>query len=197
MSDVAAFDSRQSHNRETETTMTALRTLVLTPWMQPHRLASWTDGVVLAVTHKVDVLEEYEAVCSSPSVSLAIPAVVRLRKEIHANKRSVKFSRASVYQRDGYRCCYDGLRYAARDLTYDHVLPRSRGGRTDFANIVTACKPCNSRKDRKTPAEAGMRMFFQPYVPRVLPMTSPVIVDVDACPSQWLPYLGAAARAAG
>jgi 5-methylcytosine-specific restriction endonuclease McrA len=175
----------------------SLRTLILTPWMQPHRLATWQDGVVLAVTEKGDVLEAYEAICASPSITLAIPAVVRLRKEIRASKKGVKFSRTSIYQRDGYRCCYDGKRYAPKDLTYDHVIPRSRGGATDWLNIVASCRPCNTKKDRKTPAEAGMHMHFQPYKPRVLPMTAPFLVDVASMPEQWGPYVHAMARAAG
>jgi 5-methylcytosine-specific restriction endonuclease McrA len=178
----------------------SLRTLILTPWMQPHRLATWQDGVVLAVTEKGDVLEAYEAICASPSITLAIPAVVRLRKEIHANKRGVKFSRSNIYQRDGHRCCYcppSAGRYAPKDLTYDHVLPRSRGGVTDWTNIVTCCKSHNTKKDRKTPAEAGMHMHFQPYKPRVLPMTAPFLVDIASMPEQWGPYVHAMARAAG
>lgn len=177
--------------------MTALRTLILTPYMAPHRLGSWQDGVVLAVTSKVDVLEEYEAICSSPSVSLAIPAVVRLRKEIHANKRGVKFSRGNVYLRDGYRCCYCGVKFPPRDLTYDHVVPRSRGGQTTWENIVTADRRCNTLKDDRTPGEAGLHMHYQPRRPRVLPLTVPFLIDVAAMPPQWAPYVGAMQRAAG
>lgn len=175
----------------------SLRTLVLTPWMSWHRIATWQDGVVLAVTGKGDVLDSYEAVCASPSISIQIPAVVRLVKEIHANKKGVKFSRVNVYQRDRHRCCYCGERFAPRDLNYDHVLPRSRGGVTDWDNIVTSCKTCNLRKDNRTPAEAGMHMHFKPFKPRVLPMTGPIIVDVANMPPQWLPFAHGAVRAAG
>jgi 5-methylcytosine-specific restriction endonuclease McrA len=168
-----------------------LRTLILTPWMAAHRVSSWQDAVVLAVTHKADTLESYDVVCSSPSVSLQIPAVMRLVKEISASKRGVKFSRVNVYQRDGRKCCYCGLRFHPRDLTYDHVLPRSQGGTTDWLGIVSSCKPCNRRKGNRTPAQAGMRMHFQPYKPRVLPMTAPFLVDLAAMPEQWKPYLGA------
>lgn len=170
--------------------MDKLRTLVLTPWMACHRLASWQDGVVLAVTGKGEVLDSYDVECASPSVSLQIPAVVRLVKEIHANKRGVKFSRANVYARDRYRCCYCSERFAPKDLNYDHVLPRSRGGATDWENIVTSCKTCNLRKDNHTPAEVGFKMHFQPFRPRVLPMTGPVLIDVASCPEQWVPYIG-------
>ena len=173
-----------------------LKTLILSPWMAPHRIAHWHDAIVLAVTDKADTLESYDVVCSSPSVSLQIPAVMRLRKEMRATKKGVKFSRQNVYQRDRYMCCYDGKTYAARDLTYDHVIPRSRWAGdpakvTDWLNIVTACRQCNVYKDDKTPLEAGMRMHYQPFVPRVLPMTAPFVVDVARMPPQWEPYVRA------
>jgi 5-methylcytosine-specific restriction endonuclease McrA len=175
--------------------MTAdLKTLILSPWMAPHRIAHWHDAIVLAVTEKADTLESYDVVCASPSVSLQIPAVMRLRKEMRATKKNVKFSRQNIYQRDRYVCCYDGKQYAARDLTYDHVIPRSRwkgpvAEMTSWLNIVTCCKPCNTKKDSRTPLEAGMRMYYQPFVPRVLSMTAPFVVDVAKMPAQWEPYV--------
>lgn len=180
--------------------MTALRTLILTPWMLPHRIATWQKGVTYVVCDGAEVLEAYDVECASPSIRLQIPSVVRLVKEIRANKKGVKFSRENVYTRDGHRCCYCAPsvgRRPSRDLTRDHVLPRSRGGQTTWENIVTCCKPHNTQKDRRTPAEAGLRMHFQPHKPRLLPTTSPVLVDLAAAPPQWLPYLGSAARAAG
>jgi 5-methylcytosine-specific restriction endonuclease McrA len=138
--------------------------------------------------------ESYDVVCASPSVSLQIPAVMRLRKEMRATKKNVKFSRSNLYARDGWVCCYDGKRYAAKDLTYDHVIPRSRWTGdpslvTSWMNIVTCCFRCNVAKDNKTPIEAGLHMHYQPRIPRVLPMTAPFVVDVAKMPPQWEPYV--------
>lgn len=181
---------------------TELKTLILTPWMAPHRIAPWQQAVVLALVpdkhgaSRADVLEVYEARCDSPSVKIHVPAVMRLCREMRRTKKSVKFSRDHVYARDGYRCCYCNERFATRDLTMEHVIPRSRwtgpiGEMTNWGNIVTACKPCNTRKDKQTPLEAGMRMFFQPTIPRVLPMTAPFVIDVSKMPPQWEPYVRA------
>ena len=168
-----------------------LRTLILTPWMDVHRVVGWQKAIVHAVTGEADTLEVYDAVCASPSVSLQIPAVMRLSKSMSVNKSKPKFSRPNVYARDGYRCCYDGKRHPIHELNYDHVLPRSRGGKTVWGNIVTSCIRCNLRKGHKTPAEAGFRMHFKPYVPTSLPM-APALVSVGPrTPSQWLPYLRA------
>jgi 5-methylcytosine-specific restriction endonuclease McrA len=179
--------------------MTAtLRTLVLTPWMAYHRIARWDQGVVAVVTGKVDVLESYEAICASPSISVPIPAVVRMLK-LPSKKKSVRFSRPNVYARDDHRCCYCGKRFSERELTFDHVIPRSRGGKTDFENIVTSCSKHNLMKGDRTPAEAGMRMHFQPHTPTSAPMTTPrVLLGVGSIEPLWRPYLaGHAALAAG
>lgn len=173
-----------------------LRTLLLTPWMSPHRVIGWRKAICHVVMGEAEALESYELVCASPSIRLQIPAVLRLTREMRANKSGPKFSRPNVYQRDGHRCCYDGERHPVRELTYDHVIPRSRGGRTDYMNIVTACKACNFRKGNRTPTEAGMRMHFQPFVPRTLPMTGPILMPVEQMPALWLPYVRSLARTA-
>lgn len=172
------------------------RTLVLTSYMQPNRIASWTEAVCLWFTQKCDILESYEATISSPSVTIQVPAVVRLRKDISTHKRAVKFSRLNIYQRDGWRCCFCGEKKPPRDLTYDHVIPRSRGGTTTWTNIVTACKADNRRKDNRTPREAGMTMHFKPYKPTSLPMGQPILMLADNIPDIWRPYLEATTQTA-
>ena len=172
------------------------RTLILNCAMNPHSIATWQQSVVLLYQRKAEVLESYEATVSSPSLTLQIPAVMRLRNAVATQKSAVRFSRINVYARDRFRCCYDGKRYAPRDLTYDHVIPRSRGGKTNFAGIVTACKACNARKGARTPAEAGMRMHFKPYTPKTIPLGQPLLMSLETAPDLWLPYLGALACSA-
>ena len=91
------------------------------------------------------------------------------------------------YARDGFTCQYDGQQYPTEDLTFDHVLPRSRGGRTSWENIVTCCVECNKTKADRTPAEAGMHLLRQPRKPHVLPS---VMVKMDAAtlPEEWRGY---------
>lgn len=172
------------------------RTLILNAWLQPHGISTWQNAIVLLFTEKADVIENYEATVSSPSLTLQIPAVMRLRKEVAMYKKGVKFSRINVLTRDGFRCCYCGLPKQARELNYDHVVPRQHGGKTTWENIVSSCKPCNARKRNRTPQQAGMRMHFQPHRPRTLPMTLPLLVDASKVPEVWRPYLGALAQTA-
>ena len=165
----------------------------------PESVATWQQAIVLVYLGKVDVLESYEAdehePASSTSWSIQIPAVVRIRNTIDMNKSSVKFSRSNMLARDGYRCCYCPphlARRPAKELTYDHVLPRSRGGKTTWNNIVMACRQHNRQKGNKTPQEAGLKMHFKPFTPKSLSLTQPLLVNVRAIHPLWIPYMSGA-----
>jgi 5-methylcytosine-specific restriction endonuclease McrA len=159
------------------------RTLLLTPWYFPLKILRWQDAVKLRYEEIVDVVVEYEDEIRSPSVTWRVPAVVRLRKMARTENRGVKFSRRNVYQRDGYRCQYCGERKHARELSYDHVVPRSAGGRTIWTNIVAACRACNTRKDDQTCDEASMWPLRAPRRPLSLPL-SPPLFDREV-PAEW------------
>lgn len=166
-----------------------LKTLVLTLAMQPQGIVTWRKAVTLAFKSRVDVLDVYTADVDGGRFSIELPAVIKLRQMYRMHKDGVKFSRANVYQRDDYRCCYCNKRFLPKQLNYDHVVPRVQGGKTVWENIVTACYPCNGRKAGKTAFQAGMRMHYVPYRPHVLSSFRPLVVDLDRVPSQWLPYL--------
>ncbi len=166
--------------------------LILTPWMAPHQSVCWEEAVTLVYLKKADVLERYDAHVSSPSTTIQIPAVVRLKKTIARHKSDVKFSRINVYTRDGFRCQYCGSKRTMRNLNYDHVVPRSLGGPTTWENIVTSCIPCNLKKDCRTPEQAGMRLLKWPSRPRSLPLSGTFLPPKDV-PDLWLPYLAPAA----
>jgi|SRR5208282_2420231 len=169
--------------------MDGARTLILDIAMRPHGIVNWMQSICLVVQGKVDVLEEYDATVRSPSLTLYVPAVVKLRKVCKPNG-GIRFSRANVYMRDKFRCCYCGLKKKPRELTYDHVVPHSKGGRRTFSNIVTACQPCNLKKGDRTPEQAGMRMHYRPTQPTDLAL-QPLLLDLSKVPPQWEPYLGA------
>jgi len=167
----------------------SMRTLLLLPWMAPHKIISWQRAVVLVVLGKAEVLEEYDEALGR--VSFKTPAVVRLTKGGLAQKQSVRFSRINVYTRDGFRCQYCGVKKEMHELNYDHVLPRVRGGRTEWENIVTSCYACNDRKGSRTPEEAGMTLRKKPFKPSSLPVTPVLPMRRGEMPEAWLPYVGA------
>ncbi len=117
--------------------------------------------------------------------SYPMPTVVRLNNYIHLPYRGVMMTRQNIFKRDGNRCQYCGT---PDDLTLDHVMPKSRGGKTNWDNLATACKRCNSRKGDYTPEEAEMPLRQCPFRPSFLIFLRDFSGIVD---DGWLPYLGA------
>jgi 5-methylcytosine-specific restriction endonuclease McrA len=132
-------------------------------------LISWQKAITLLFLRKVEALEHYEHKIRGGHNSIAQPAVVRLHRRVPWRKHGVRFSRRHVFQRDDHTCQYCAQHFVPRDLTFDHVMPRSRGGETSWTNIVTSCRRCNQRKGNRTPKEAGMKLLQRPYAPRWLP----------------------------
>ncbi len=121
----------------------------------PLSLWSWEDAVRAVVRDSVTVLAEYDRVVRSPSTEMRLPSVLAL-KEYVPSAATPAFTRFNVFLRDQWRCQYCGERFKTQQLTFDHVIPRSRGGRTSWDNIVAACRPCNTKKGRMLPHECGM-----------------------------------------
>lgn len=109
--------------------------------------------------------QKYNAL-RSPSVTVMIPHVIRLTGYDKLPARDVMFNRKNIYARDKNRCQYCGKYFKGEDLTFDHVVPRSKGGDNSFENVVTCCVECNRSKANRTPTEAGMRLIKPPAKPR-------------------------------
>ncbi len=167
-----------------------MHTLMLLPWMAPHKVISWQRAIVLSFLGKVEVVAEYDEVVRSPSVSLRAPAVVRMHKAHVPHHGVIRFCRANVFRRDGWRCQYCGEVLPASELTFDHVLPRSQGGRTDWENIVTCCRPCNDEKRDRTPDEAEMKLLRRPVKPKWLPPANMGLhLDKGKTPEPWRAFM--------
>jgi len=128
----------------------------------PLSLWPWQEAVKAAFLDRVDVIAEYEEVVRSPSMEFRIPSVVVL-KDFVRPARSAAFTRFNLFLRDEFQCQYCG---AKGDMTFDHVVPRARGGRTTWDNVVAACGPCNLRKGSKTLKQARMSLRKKPTQPR-------------------------------
>jgi 5-methylcytosine-specific restriction endonuclease McrA len=162
-----------------------METLILTQAYIPHRIVSWQKAITMVVTGKAELVETYDAVIRSVSLSLRMPAVVRLIRGIRHHDIKVRFSRINVLTRDAFRCQYCGTKHSARELTFDHVVPRSQGGKTSWTNIVTACRACNADKGSRTPEQAGMKLLSRPQRPKMLPMgLNKLGMDRDL-PDRW------------
>lgn len=136
-------------------------------------------------------LKKAELVASSSSFMLRsvsqafpYPSVIRLNHYVNVPYKSVELSRGNIFKRDNHQCVYCGSR---EDLTLDHVMPKSRGGKTSWDNLVAACRKCNARKGDFTPEEAYMTMSHKPYRPTFLSFLRDSNGVVD---KEWKPYLG-------
>lgn len=129
-----------------------------------------------------EMVENPAGFVHTPTLKIAVPEIIRLTKFDKLPKSDVKFTRRNIYEHYKYTCCYCGDVFKSSELNLDHILPRSKGGKTDWTNIVTSCIPCNTRKDNKTPSEANMKLLIQPSKPRwkgtqsLLKFSSPVQV---------------------
>lgn len=103
------------------------------------------------------------------SFDLAVPRIIRLNSYDKLGGGHVRFTRRNIFSRDANRCQYCGRKYRTSDLSIDHVLPRSRGGRSTWENVVCCCLRCNVRKGGRTPAEAKLQLIKQPIKPRFSP----------------------------
>jgi len=101
---------------------------------------------------------------------LAVPRVIRLLRYDRLPKTRVRLNRRNLFARDGNRCQYCGRKFKTTELSIDHVVPRSRGGRTLWNNVVCACMACNVRKGGRTPADAGLTLVREPVQPRFSPV---------------------------
>lgn len=116
----------------------------------PLSAIQWKEAITYMYLDKCDVLEWYDDwVVSSASWETRVPSVIML-KEFMRRRRRPRFSKTNLYIRDLYACQYCGSEFARKNLTLDHVIPLSKGGRTRWDNIVAACQKCNSAKGNKT-----------------------------------------------
>jgi 5-methylcytosine-specific restriction endonuclease McrA len=129
----------------------------------PLSLWSWQDTIKAVFLDRVNIVSSYDQTVRSPSVELQLPSVVSLKTYIKP-ARNPAFTRFNVFLRDRFTCQYCG---AHEELTFDHVVPRSRGGSTRWDNIVAACSPCNLRKADRMPEEVRMWPACSPVQPSV------------------------------
>lgn len=171
-----------------EATLTDQRTLLISQSYEPIKTISWMRAVTLLTKGRVEVLESYDGFLRSATVVIKIPAVVRLLQAFKRFRKQVKFSRSNIFARDNYKCQYCGKKFKMNELTYDHVVPRNQGGKTQWLNIVSSCDRCNLRKGGRTPEQAGMKLLNKPTQPKWVPAIT-VGINVESAPAAWRDYI--------
>ena len=135
--------------------------LVLNSDFSPHNVTTLRRGFILVEKGKAEVLHKGEDIITSVG-NFVRPLVIRLLNYVRYRPKGIGITRKRIFKRDNYECCYCGSK---RNLTVDHVIPKSRGGSNYWDNLVTSCGRCNSNKDNMTPEEAGLKMRYKPTVP--------------------------------
>ncbi len=159
------------------------RALILNASYQPLCVVPVRRALVLALKGKAEVLHRNGHVFRSESLEIHAPSVVRLNYFVKVPYRArASLSRRAVFVRDNYECQYCGRNAD----NVDHVIPRSRGGAHSWDNVVAACRPCNSRKENRAPADVGLRLRRAPHPPHESVW---IMVAVDSVDPIWEQYL--------
>lgn len=158
--------------------------LVLNATYEPLCVVSARRALVLVLERKADLVHPTERMFRSERACFPEPSVVKLRYFVKVPYRSqVALNRRAVFARDGHRCQYCGQ--SAENI--DHVVPKSRGGRHTWDNVVACCRPCNARKRDHLLEESGMRLRRKPTMPR---QRTFILVASGAVRAEWEQYLG-------
>ena len=127
----------------------------------PLSLWSWQDSIKSVFLNRVSIVSFYDRAIRSPSFSMKLPSVIALKSFVRPFTNP-NFTRFNVFLRDKFSCQYCGSK---NELTFDHLLPRSKGGKTDWENVVTACSACNVKKGGRLLKYSGMKLGKLPHQP--------------------------------
>jgi|TARA_B110001454_G_scaffold67707_1_gene65999 5-methylcytosine-specific restriction endonuclease McrA len=158
--------------------------LVLNANYSPMTVCTAKRAITLYFLDKIDVLSNYNDKVHSPTVSLELPSVIKIKTYIKNNSMSVEISRKNILVRDNYTCQY--CETYSNALTVDHIIPKFRGGEDIWENLVGACKNCNQKKGTRTPEEAGMPLIKKPKRPNRIHYFQRYVKTKQ---TDWRPYL--------
>ena len=140
-----------------------------------YNIESWSELSQLKVEY--DDLNDTDDVIRTPNVNFIVPRILRTVDYNSIPKRTVKLNRKNLFARDKNCCMYCGKKFNTKELNLDHVIPKSKGGRETWENLVCSCVRCNNRKGNRTPEEAGMKLIKVPKKPRFSPLMKVKIRD--------------------
>ena len=144
-----------------------MKALKLDATYRPVEVIDAIEALVLCIIGKAKALETYAKEIRSPSTTFEIPAVIVLKTVVRYRFGGIMCNRQNIIWRDHNTCQYCGATFATNNLTIDHLIPKSRGGKNTWKNLVAACKKCNQKKGCRTPQECGMIPIRKPKKPKV------------------------------
>ncbi len=162
--------------------------LVLNATFEPINVTAVRRAMVLMLKGVAQVEEHNHAEVHSPSRALKVPSVIRLLAYRHIPQQSRALSRKNILLRDRNTCQFCGRGLPSSELTLDHVMPRSRGGRSSWENLVACCYQCNNHKGDRTPEEAGLKLQRRPR-PFTLHTSRQLMRLIGHRDEKWRKYL--------
>jgi 5-methylcytosine-specific restriction endonuclease McrA len=139
-----------------------MEVLVLNASFEPFGVIDFKKAVIMILFDKADVVTESDRMIHSPSISVNIPSVIRLKRYIKIpHNVSISPTKKGVLRRDHQICAYCG----GKATTVDHIHPRSKGGKHTWQNLISACRECNQRKSDKLISDIGWKLLYEPTVP--------------------------------
>lgn len=167
------------------------KVLLLDQSFAPVKVVNWQKALCLVFLEKAEVVSINENFSvRSATASHPVPSIIRLVNKAKIKPSKIRFSRLNIYKRDNFKCQYCGNFFNVKELTLDHVVPRSKGGKTSWINVTSSCYPCNSKKRDKTPQQANMRLLTQPKYPSYFSGASIIRFYLDEVPEDWKMWLG-------
>ncbi|MDX2303017.1 MAG: HNH endonuclease [Microscillaceae bacterium] len=161
------------------------KVLILNQDYRALTVCSVQKAFILVYLNKAELIAEASNLkLRTVTSTYPMPSIIRLYRYVNLPYKGVMLSRQNIFKRDGGKCQYCG---STKDLTLDHVIPRSKGGRSTWDNLVTACKHCNSKKGDYTPEEASMPLARQPFKPSFIMFLRDFSGPIE---ENWKPYLG-------
>jgi len=162
--------------------------LVLNATFEPINITAVRRALVLMLKGVAQAEETNHSQVHSTSKAIQVPSVIRLLSYRHIPQQSRALSRKNILLRDRNTCQFCGVSFPASELTLDHVLPRSRGGRSSWENLVASCYTCNNRKGDRTPEEAGLKLQRRPR-PFTLHTSRQLMRLIGYRDEKWRKYL--------
>lgn len=158
-------------------------TLKLDAAWRPIEIIPAEKAFSMVYTGRAQTVENYT---HGPCARFLFPSIIVLKNYIRKKQMNMAPTRKNIYWRDKYTCQYCAKKFTYKNLTLDHVVPKSRGGGKGWLNLVSACHCCNQKKGNKTPSEASMQLISIPYVPKVR------IIDIyhlSQFPEEWYNFV--------
>ena len=144
-----------------------MKTLLLNSTYEPISFIPWKKVIKLVLRGKVDILSHWNDSIRHGNGAIKRPSIIRLKYYVPRHIKRRRYNRSAVFKRDGHNCQYCGQTKRVSELTIDHVLPKSHGGKTVWENCVACCFACNNKKANRTPKQAKMVLIRKPLIPRM------------------------------